>query len=282
MRGVCYFCSSHCSTFKWNKFNLELNHSKDKFCFFLFSAEVSKEKIIEYVAKASKRGTKPLDEQRERQKKVEKINNDMLEKIRIIEPKYSKELKEELKGSKRDEHVFNNNILRFHSDVLKKFIEINDIDNLRGYDQHQEAVDELGSHTLPQNTATDIQTNMKAYFDEDEFYVNANAVVYGVYCRALREALLAVLRHINPGDVTEVERERVNLIIDNMNKLEIYVDHMAKDKWITSQRNRRQVQIAQKRFEEVRGEVVHMYNTDRGLEWCIRILTEVAPLFNRQ
>ncbi len=36
--------------------------------------------------------------------------------------------------------------------------------------------------------------------------MNANAVVYGVYCRALREGMLDVLHHINPDDVTEVKR----------------------------------------------------------------------------
>ncbi len=220
--------------------------------------------------KGSKRGPKPLTpaQLREREREVEKIKKDMLEKIRIIEPKYSQELKEqlkeELKRSKRGEHVFNNDILKFHSKMLTpKYL------NQPRY--NQPAVNELGRHTLTPKTAEDIEKNMVVDFNQDDFYVNVNAVLYGVYCRALREGMLDVLRHKKPDDVTETERERVNSVIDNMNKRQIYVDHMAKDKWIARQRGTRQA-----RFEEVRGEVVHMYNTDRGLEWCIRILTEVG------
>ncbi len=228
--------------------------------------------------KGSKRGTKTLtlDEQKERQKRVDKIKTDMLKKIHIIKPNFKKELKKQLERSKRSEHVFNNNILKFHSKVLKEFKERHRIDKQRGYDQHQQALKELGKHTLTPDTAREIQTHMVVHFDEDEFYVNANAVVYGVYCSVLREAMLVVLGHKNPGDVTEAEKQSVNLVIDNMNNRQIYVDHMAKVKWIAN------IATRQARFEEVRGEVVHMYNTDRGVDWCIRILTEVAPLFNRQ
>ncbi len=111
--------------------------------------------ITEYVMKGSKRGPKPLTpaQQKEREKKVEKIKKDMLRKIHIIDPKFSQELKEELGRSKRGEHVFNNDILKFHFKVLTNFIQSHHITNLRGYNQHQEAVDELGKHTLPRNTA---------------------------------------------------------------------------------------------------------------------------------
>ncbi|XP_042603920.1 uncharacterized protein LOC109080831 isoform X2 [Cyprinus carpio] len=235
--------------------------------------EVRKEMIIEYMAKGSKKGTKPPTsaEQKERQKKVEAIQKDMLEKIRIINPNFNEELKDELRRPKRGEHVFNNNILKFHSKVLTEFIQSQHIDNLQGYDQ--QAMNELGRHTLPQNTATDIQTNMVVHFREDEFYVNANAVFYGEYCRALREAMLVVLHHINPGDVADEERQRVNDVIDNMNNLAIYVDQLAKEKWIGNNATRRA------RFKQVRREVVTMYKQKRGDEWCISILDVVAPLF---
>ncbi|RXN17963.1 hypothetical protein ROHU_007933 [Labeo rohita] len=235
--------------------------------------EVRKEMIIEYMGKGSKRGTKPLTpaQQKERQKRVEAINKDMLEKIHILDKNFNQELKEQLERSQRGEHVFNNGILTFHFSVLTEFIQSYHIDNLRGYSQ--QTMDTLGRHTLTQNTAEDIQTNMVVHFGEDEFYVNANAVVYGKYCRALRGALLDVLRHINADDVTEEERQRVNFVVDNMNNLEIYVDQLAKVKWIASNANR------QARFEQVRQEVANMYKTDRGLDWCIRVLREVAPLF---
>ncbi len=229
---------------------------------------------------ASKRGTKPLTpaQKKEREKRVEDIRKDMLEKIRNVDQNFQVELKEQLGRAKRGEHVFNNSILTFHSDVLKEFIQINNINNLQGYNQHQQEINELGRRILSQNTETDIQTNMVVHFGEDEFYVNANGVLYGVFCRALREAMLAVLNHINPGEVPPEYRQRVILVIDNMNNRQIYVDELARDRWIALDRTG----TRQARFEEVRGEVAHMYNTDRGVDWCIRILTEVAPLFEQR
>ncbi|KAL1279588.1 hypothetical protein QQF64_026261 [Cirrhinus molitorella] len=236
--------------------------------------EVRKDMIIEYMVKGSKKGTKPLTaaEQKQRQKKLEDIKKDMLEKIRIINPNYSGDLKEQLERSQRGEHVFNNGILRFHSGVLTAFIQLRRIDNIPGY--NKQAMDALGRHTLTQNTAEEIQTHMVVHFGADELYVNANAVMYGEYCRALREALLAVLGHINPDDVvTEDERRRLIFVIDNMNNLEIYVDQLAKVRWIANRADR------QARFDRVRQEVVRMYSTDRGFEWCRRVMDAVAPLF---
>ncbi len=234
--------------------------------------------IIEYMMKGSKRGAKPLTpaQKKEREKRVEDIRKDMLEKIHIIDPDYQElkePLKEQLGRSKRGEHVFNNNILKFHSDVLKEFIQRYHIDELQGYNQHQQAVKELGRRTLPKNTETDIQTNMVVDFGADELYVNANAVLYGIFCSALREAMFNVLRHINPGEVKVDKKQRLNFVIYNMNYHEIYVDPLARDKWIANKVTN------QARFERVRGEVAHMYNTDRGVDWCIRILHLVAPLF---
>ncbi|KAF4098131.1 uncharacterized protein LOC131528938 [Onychostoma macrolepis] len=245
----------------------------DKFSGLRNVREVRKERIIEYMVKGGKKGTKPPTpaEQKERQKRVEKIKEGVLEKIRILKPDFNQELKFELGRSKRGEHVFNNNILRFHSKVLTKFREDNN-NVLQGC--NQQAMNDLGRHTLTLETAKEIQTEMVVDFGEDEFYMNANAVVYGVYCSALREAMLAVLRRINPDDVTPEKKQRVNFIIDNMNNLEIYVDELAKVKWIANNAT------IWTRFDDVRREVVKMYKTDRGVDWCIDILHSVAPLFN--
>ncbi len=117
---------------------------------------------------------------------------------------------------------------------------------------------------------------MVVHFEQDEFYVNANGVVYGEYCRAVCDALLKVLSHTNPDEVTEEERQRVILVIDNMINLQVYVDPLAMVKWISKQTNTTQ---AQTQFDNVRGKVANMYKTDRGYDWCIRILHLVAPLF---
>ncbi len=106
--------------------------------------------IIEHVKKGSKR-PKPLtpaqkkekEREKEREKRVEKIKKDMLKKIRIIDPKFSQELKEELGRSKRGEHVFNNSILKFHSDVVNDLITIRCINNPQERDQYHQAVTEL-------------------------------------------------------------------------------------------------------------------------------------------
>ncbi|KAA0721374.1 hypothetical protein E1301_Tti021884 [Triplophysa tibetana] len=239
--------------------------------------EVSKEKIIEYMMIGSKKGPKPQTaaEQKVRQKKVQVIQRDMLEKIQILKPDFYEELKEELKRSNRGEHVFNNDILKFHLKVLTEFKREQDIDDRPGYLQVKEEVDALGKHTLSQNTAAEIQTNMVVHFGADEFYVNANTILYGEYCRALRDALLVVLRNINPDDVTGEQRERVNSVIDNMNNLEIFVDQLAKVSWIANKRDR------QERFDRVKQDLVRMYKTARGLQWCLEILRLFQRFYNQ-
>lgn len=229
--------------------------------------------IIEHVLKGSKKGKQPPSsaEQKERQKRVAEIKKDMLEKIHYINQNFHPELKEELGRSQRGEHVFNNGILRFHSNVLIKFIQNQHIDNLQGY--NQQALNVLGRHTLPPSTETKIQREMVVNFADNEFYINANAIIYGEYCRALSGALLDVLKCINPGDVTKEKAQWVNFVIERMNTHEIYVDQLAKVRWINNQDNR------EEEFEQVRQAVVNMYNTDRGLDWCFRILHVVAPWF---
>lgn len=242
--------------------------------------EVRMEMVIVHLAQAFTRGKKvqtsaeQKSEQKDRQKKMEYIKKDMLEKIHMIDPNFNEELKEELRRSQRGEHVFNNNILKFHCKVLDDFIQEQNIDNLQRYNPQE--MDTLRRQTLTQNAEEEIQTNMVVHFGEDEFYVNANAVIYGVYCRALRGALLNVLRHINPGEVAEEKRHWVNFVINTMNNYEIYVDQMAKVRWIANIETRRA------RFERVKQEVVTMYNTDRGYDWCISILHEVAGLFEHR
>ncbi|XP_057175053.1 uncharacterized protein LOC130544902 [Triplophysa rosa] len=235
--------------------------------------EVRKEMIIEHVAKGSKRGTKPPTEaeQKQIQKKVKDIKEGMLKKIHFVNPNFNQELKEQLGRSKRGEHVFNNGILKFHSGVLTESIRDRGIYRLRGYDQIQQQLKELGRHTLSPNTATEIQENMVVHFGEDEFYMNANAVTYGEYCRVLSGALLDVLGHTNPDEVTG--EESVNNVIAHMNNLQIYVDEFAKVSWIANRVDR------EERFERVRQAVANMYYRDRGFDWCISIVRQVARLY---
>ncbi|KAI5612737.1 hypothetical protein C0J50_4469 [Silurus asotus] len=243
------------------------------------AAEVRMEKIIECVKKGSKKAqeisqAEQKKEKEKREKRVEEIKEDMLKKVRIIQPDFYAELTEELKRSRRGEHVFNNDILRFHYKVLVEFLNKYGFSNLPQF--NEETMKRLARHTLSPNTAKQIETEMVVHFDDDEFYVNANSIMYGAYCRNLREAFFKILGHINPLDVTEEEKERVNFVIDNMNNFEIYVDHLAKQKWIGNNGDKLN------RFLAVKQEVVEMYKTKRGVEWSTNTLREVERLLGRR
>ncbi|KAF5894477.1 homeodomain-interacting protein kinase 3-like isoform X2, partial [Clarias magur] len=195
--------------------------------------EVRKEMIIEHLAKGSKIQTKAIPAEKEKQRRQEEIEDlrkhvsDMLEKIRIKDPQLVEGLNEELKRSKRGEHVFNNGILKFHYNVVKDFKV--DLYKLEKYDE--KALDEFSGHNLPQNTEEEIGYKMVVEIDEKEFYVNANAILYGKFCQVLHNAMLAVMRHI-PNKA----KKQVKNVIDIMNNEEIYVDHFAKAKWIARNR----------------------------------------------
>ncbi|XP_060792028.1 uncharacterized protein LOC132895434 isoform X2 [Neoarius graeffei] len=241
-------------------------------------AEVKMKHIIEYVNKGSKKGAKqtPALSLKEREKRIETIYADMLRKIHIINPNFRQNLEAELVRSTRGEHVFNNNILKFHSKVLNKFKEAK-LDNLQALKDNPRALNGFDSNPLNENTAREIQYQMVVHFDNNEFYVNANAVMYGEYSRVLHDALLSVLNNINPDDVTENHRNRVNFVINNMNNLQIYVDFLARAKWFEISTN---PQDREARFNVVTQEVADMYREGRGLDWCIRILRVVAPWFS--
>ncbi|KAL1277437.1 hypothetical protein QQF64_024110 [Cirrhinus molitorella] len=241
--------------------------------------EIRKGMITECSKDPSKQGTKPptAAEQTARQEKVEAIKRDMLEKIHIINPKFRGDLKEQLERSFRGEHVFNNGILKFNLNSLKEFTEKHYISELRDNEQKMK---ELGKHPLSPNTEKEIQTNMVVHFDKYEFYVNANGVIYGEYCRALRGTLLDVLRHRKTDD--EKSTNEMKKVIDNMNKCKAYVDDMAANKWINETQNKKAKNNKnnEQRFKDVRQEVeANMFNTDRMLDWCRRVLDEVAPYF---
>ncbi|KAI5096280.1 hypothetical protein C0J45_13174 [Silurus meridionalis] len=238
-------------------------------------SEVRMEKIIECVNKGSKRTQeKSQAEQIKREKRVEEIKEDMLKKVRDIKPDFYEELTEELKRSRRGEHVFNNDILKFHYKVLVEFLNRLGFSNRPQF--NEETMKRLARHTLSQNTAEQIETEMVVHFDDDEFYVNANAVMYSVYCRELREAFFEILSHLNPLDVTEEETRRVDFVIDNMNNFEIYVDHLAKQKWIGNNGDKLN------RFMGVKQKVVTMYKTERGVEWSIDTLREIERLLGQR
>ncbi|KAM9450498.1 uncharacterized protein Hap1MRO34_021102 isoform 2-T3 [Clarias gariepinus] len=231
--------------------------------------EVRKEMIIQHMVKGSTTGTKPTSAEKEKQiKEIKTRVSEIFETMGVKAPQLDEKIKEEQDRAKRGEHVFNNGILKFHSKVLNAFVE-KYLYELQKYDG--EALDEFKGHTLPQNTAKDIGENMVVTISTDEFYVNVNALLYGTFSKALHRAMLSVLGCTKQCDVTVKDKLRVKTVVDIMNKYEIYVDHFAKAKWIANNGVRR--------FEEVRGQVVTMYENDRGLDWCLKILRVVTPWF---
>ncbi|XP_060747608.1 uncharacterized protein LOC132860431 [Tachysurus vachellii] len=240
--------------------------------------EVPMLKIIEHMMEGSRNLNLTSAQKVARWRKAEEIRRDMEQKLRNLNQLLPEQLREQLTRSEKGEHVFNNNILKFHLKVLRDFIKgPNKIYSLRGYESIEQTLNELGKHTLSPHTAGDIQTNMVVHFDSDEVYVNANAITYGKFSRALREAFSNVLGFHDPEDqqIKEAENKQwLTLIVEYMNNNQIYVDQYAKVKWIGNNQTR------QRRFEEVRDEVANMYSTGRGLNWCADIMRVVEPLFN--
>lgn len=209
------------------------------------------EVLVEYVCSvpvSKKKTPSHKSRKKEETEKMLKIRQEMLEKIRLIKPDYvlSTELQRETRGSKRGEHVFNNNILKFYSTVVRtEFGPINLFySNLFEYMSNKT---HMGYHRLRPDIEQDICSKMVVTFDETDFYVNANSFIYGVYSKELRSALLKVL--LNPHLHTRSDAKRVNHITDLMNDHGIYVDQMAKAKWINNE------QIKRERFNKVKGEV---------------------------
>ncbi|GAA6100111.1 uncharacterized protein LOC122141291 [Tachysurus ichikawai] len=200
-----------------------------------------KEKALDNIVMRSQRGTllskrrkvpKKQDlspaEQEERRRQVEEILKKMEENLRHINRPLPQSLKVELGKSKRGEHVFNTDILKFYSKVLRRFLEKNNnIQSLQGYESEKQTLNTFGEHTLSPDTEYDIQTKMVVELDPYEFYVNANGKLYGEFSKVLREAFLNVLDVQDPSGET-ANKQRVTLIIENMNNYQIYVDEMIK------------------------------------------------------
>ncbi|XP_076843067.1 uncharacterized protein LOC143487783 [Brachyhypopomus gauderio] len=215
--------------------------------------------------------TKPID----KVKTLENITDKVQEIIRLIKPDFAfnQPLKEELRRSNRGEHVFNNDILTFHKELLKDFF----YKRQHAFNPNQDDIDtlinELGNHGLDNNTVCEISTNMIVHFDEEEFYVNSNAVVYGIYCAELRNNLFLMF---NPNIEIGDNVSNVNDIIDHMNDNEVYVDHFAKEKWIKEDKRNRIERS--RRFELVKDNVADMYKQQFGDQWCAEIKNRLSEL----
>lgn len=173
---------------------------------------------------------------------------DTLEKIRSLLPEYS--LPTGLQ--RRDVHVFNSDILTLHPKLLN--------DLLASVVLPDWLFNRLKEFTykLKPETENDVQNNMVVPFDETELYINANSLVYDAFRSKLESILVKMLRESTSH--TKDNDRRLREITWIMDKFEIYVDHMAKAKWID--RDPEKAASFQKVKEEIKF-VISSY----GLSW---------------
>ncbi|XP_041923427.1 uncharacterized protein LOC121688115 isoform X1 [Alosa sapidissima] len=194
------------------------------------------------VAVGQKNKGKKADESvqdRARKKEVQEVQDETLKKIRLIDKTYKFPENERLddygQRSGRGEHVINNNVIKIYRKVVREHFN-QDIDM---------------ACPLDDDTANAIMYELVVHFDIGELYINANALIYGEYCRRFKEASKAFLTNNS-----QENRKRVDNIVHHMNeeRKEAYVDPYAKAKWIGNQERRRD------RFQAIRNKVATMFN----------------------
>ncbi|XP_063080269.1 uncharacterized protein LOC134470167 [Engraulis encrasicolus] len=173
------------------------------------------------------------------QKKMQDTRETTLRKILRINQNFqlNDPLADDGKRSRRGEHVINNGVISFYHKVVDDFMKATHIPNTLGVES-----------PLDNDTRVAIQNDLIAHFDEDELYINANALIYGEYSRVLKQALTNWLA----AETQEVVGD-VNRFVQAMNEEEAYVDWLARDKYIGNQNARRV------RVETTRGQVVNMF-----------------------
>ncbi|XP_073702512.1 uncharacterized protein [Garra rufa] len=148
----------------------------------------------------------------------------------------------------RGQHVFNNGLLKFYHSVLKDLLR-----QVGGYDEQLENLMQDLIIPLNINVQKAIR-EMVAYFSLDEFYVDFNADLFGEFARELRRALVDYLKAKTSDNQNERYRirgfrQRVLLIATEMANHEVYVNPMARDRWL-QENGRREKAVRQ--YNEVR------------------------------
>ena len=180
-----------------------------------------------------------------RANQLQKVQEETERKIRLVNQNFEfpASLGDDGTRSKRGEHVINNGVITFYDKAFSEFM--NQTIN-------------LGINYLEINTKKAIETELVVYFDEDELYINANALIYGQYCRVLKRALkdfLTLDRQVGRRqDDGNVAQNNVTRIVQDMNREEAYVDEYAKVKWIGNRGAR------QTRFQNIQNEVATMFS----------------------
>ncbi|XP_048037242.1 uncharacterized protein LOC125262495 isoform X1 [Megalobrama amblycephala] len=150
----------------------------------------------------------------------------------------------------KGQHVFNNNLLKFHRSVLEKLLK-----DLRGYDKHMKNLEKDLVNPLSEDHKKKIGTEMVVDLSSKDEYVDYNAVVFGAYVEKLRHELVEYLK----ADTSDNDDERnriktqVQLITNNMVNLNVYVDPMACDHWLKKNPKKNQ------QFKDIRDALRNMF-----------------------
>lgn len=149
------------------------------------------------------------------------------------------ELKSTSERSGRGEHVFNVNILKFHTKVEKKIKK----SAIKFSNCTCENISEFLQQHIHKNSFLDSDTKkavreMVVNFDVNEVYINYNSVVYGIYIHELTSTLVDFFE--NADSMNEL-RKRLNRIIDGMNKFQVFVDFFAQEKWIMNYKSSKDI-----------------------------------------
>ncbi|KAK9968779.1 hypothetical protein ABG768_003087 [Culter alburnus] len=150
----------------------------------------------------------------------------------------------------KGQHVFNNNLLKFHRSVLEDLLK-----ELGGYDKHMENLKQDLVIPLTEDQQKAISTTMVVHFSSKDEYVDYNAAVFGAYVEKLRGALVAYLKADTSDDDDKRNRIRtqVQLITNNMVNLNVYVDPMACDHWLKKNPKKNQ------QFKDIRDALRNMF-----------------------
>lgn len=223
--------------------------------------------IKEVMGKHTHPKGKPAMKPEDVAKKLQRTQDEMVQKIRHIIPNF--QLKEPLKPkpgrSSRGEHVINNDVISAYPKAVQYYID----------QDHVTPITLDVANPLSDRAQASIMHEMVAHFNEDELYFDANSVVYGQYCLALKRALQEFLRAYNQGWDQQRRNQtinRVNTIAGLMNRERAYVDELALVKWVNNIGARRT------QFENTKMEVVNMYTNWRNyFQRVVEKFQEVLP-----
>lgn len=211
--------------------------------------------------KPNKQASDLEKKRKEREKKKAEAEEETVKKIQTIDKNFKLTQTLGEGRSKRGEHVINNDVIKFHSELITDFFEEND-------EQFLDELTDLLLSPLSEKTKSDIGYNMVVHFGQDELYFNANAVVYAFFKTRLTEVVNNYLSKKGDEDEIAEARQQVINVIDELIKEEAYVDQYAAKKWLASKTNSSKNKVM---YKYGLNNVTEMYRDSRGITYYDKI-----------